>query len=75
MNPQLARIEQLRLRDLLLLDQLEQTGSLRATAEHLHVTQPAVTQALQVLERAFGVALVQRGQRGQRRNGRHATSL
>ncbi len=66
MNPQLARIEQLRLRDLLLLDQLEQTGSLRATAEHLHVTQPAVTQALQVLERAFGVALVQRGQRGQR---------
>jgi DNA-binding transcriptional LysR family regulator len=66
MKSQSARIEQLRLRDLLLLDHLDQTGSLRVTAERLHVTQPAVTQALQVLEQAFGVALVQRGQRGQR---------
>jgi DNA-binding transcriptional LysR family regulator len=66
MNSSTARIDRLRLRDLLLLDHLEQTGSLRATAERLHVTQPAVTQALQVLERAFGVALVLRGQRGQR---------
>lgn len=61
-----VRIDQLRLRDLLMLDHLAQTGSLRVTAERLHVTQPAVTQALQVLEQAFGVALVQRGQRGQR---------
>lgn len=66
MNSSRARIEQLRLRDLLLLDHLDQTGSLRVTAERLHVTQPAVTQALQVVEHAFGVALVQRGPRGQR---------
>ena len=66
MKLQSARIDQLRLRDLLMLDHLDQTGSLRVTAERLHVTQPAVTQALKVLEQAFGVALVQRGQRGQR---------
>jgi DNA-binding transcriptional LysR family regulator len=66
MNSSTARIEQLRLRDLLLLDHLDQTGSLRVTAERLNVTQPAVTQALQVLENAFGVTLVQRGRRGQR---------
>ena len=60
------RVDQLRLRDLSLLDHLAQTGSLRITAQRLHVTQPAVTQALKVLEQAFGMALVQRGQRGQR---------
>jgi DNA-binding transcriptional LysR family regulator len=60
------RIEQLRMRDMQLLEHLAQTGSLRATAERLHVTQPAVSQALQGLEQAFGVTLVQRGRRGQR---------
>lgn len=60
------RIAQLRLRDLLLLDQIAATGSLRGAAQLLHVTQPAVTQALQSLERAFGVALVERGARGVR---------
>lgn len=58
------RIEQLRLRDLLLLEHIETEGSLRKVAEALHVTQPAVTQALQGLEQAFGVALVDRGRRG-----------
>ena len=58
------RIEQLRLRDLLLLEHIETEGSLRKVAEALHVTQPAVTQALQGLERAFDVALVERGRRG-----------
>lgn len=59
-----ARIEQLRLRDLLLLEPIAQHGSLRKVAESLHVTQPAVTQALQGLEQAFGVTLVERGRRG-----------
>jgi DNA-binding transcriptional LysR family regulator len=62
--PLMARIEQLRLRDLLLLEHIAQHGSLRKVAEALHVTQPAVTQALQGLEQAFGVALVDRGRRG-----------
>jgi DNA-binding transcriptional LysR family regulator len=59
-----ARIEQLRLRDLWLLEHIAQHGSLRKVAESLHVTQPAVTQALQGLEQAFGVTLVDRGRRG-----------
>lgn len=59
-----SRIEQLRLRDLLLLQHIDSHGSLRKVAEVLHVTQPAVTQALQGLEQAFGAALVERGARG-----------
>jgi DNA-binding transcriptional LysR family regulator len=58
------RVEQLRLRDLLLLEHIETEGSLRKVAQALHVTQPAITQALQGLERAFDVALVERGRRG-----------
>lgn len=59
-----ARLGQIRLRDLLLLQQIEQRGSLRSVAEGLNISQPAVTQALQGLESAFGVALVERGRRG-----------
>ncbi len=59
-----TRVDQLRLRDLVLLEHIATEGSLRKVAEMLHVTQPAVTQALQGLERAFGVALVERGRRG-----------
>lgn len=62
--PALTRIEQLRLRDLLLLEHIAAHGSLRKVAEALHVTQPAVTQALHGLEQAFGVPLVERGRRG-----------
>ena len=58
-----ARFAQLRLRDLMLLEHLAELGSLRAAAERLHVSQPAVTQALQGLEAAFGTALVERGRR------------
>jgi DNA-binding transcriptional LysR family regulator len=61
-----THLEQIRLRDVLLLDHLQETGSLRMTAQRLHVTQPAVTQSLQALERSFGVELVKRGGRGQR---------
>ena len=60
------RFAQLRLRDLMLLEHLEQEGSLTEAAARLHVTQSAVTQALQTLEQAFGQPLVERGRRGQR---------
>lgn len=67
MSPDLpARFGQLRVRDLLLLEHLDKLGSLTETAARLHVTQSAITQALQVLEQAFGTALVERGRRGQR---------
>ena len=59
-----ARLQKLRVRDLLLLEYIAQSGSLQRVAERLHVTQPAVTMALQALEDAFGAALVQRGRRG-----------
>ena len=59
-----SRIEHLRLRDLLLLEHIADTGSLRQAAARLSVTQPAVTQVLQGLESAFGVPLVVRTQRG-----------
>ncbi|MBK9117411.1 MAG: LysR family transcriptional regulator [Betaproteobacteria bacterium] len=61
-----ARYAQLRLRDLMLLEHLDEQGSLTEVAARMHVTQSAVTQALQSLEEAFGVALVARGRRGQR---------
>ncbi len=61
-----SRYAQLRLRDLMLLERIAERGSLRAAAESLHVTQSAVSQALNALEAAFGATLVERGQRGQR---------
>ncbi|MBI5256584.1 MAG: LysR family transcriptional regulator [Burkholderiales bacterium] len=61
-----ARVAQLRLRDLMLLDLIDTHRSLRRVAEELHLTQPAVTQALQGLEQAFGVRLVERERRGVR---------
>ena len=60
-----ARFAQLRLRDLMLLEHIVELGSLTETAAHMHVTQSAITQALQSLEQAFGQTLVARGQRGQ----------
>ncbi len=60
------RFLQLRLRDLLLLEYVDELGSLTATAVRMHVTQSAVTQALHTLEAAFGSALVARGGRGRR---------
>jgi DNA-binding transcriptional LysR family regulator len=59
-----ARLQKLRVRDLLLLEYISESGSLQRVAERLHITQPAVTMAVQALEDAFGAALVQRGRRG-----------
>lgn len=65
-----ARFAQLRLRDLMLLEHLEELGTLTEAAARMHVTQSAITQALQSLEKAFGHSLVVRGPRGQRRGVR-----
>ena len=59
-------LDQVRLRDLYLLEHVQTLGTLREAAAALHVTQPAVTQMLKGLERAFGVVLVERGRRGVR---------
>lgn len=55
------RIEQLRL-----IQTLSSAGSLRAAAEVMHVTAPALTKALQQLEEEFGAVLVARSPRGAR---------
>ena len=56
----------MRLQHLHLLLTLAQTGSLRASAETLNVTQPALTKALKQLEEEFGTALVLRSPKGVR---------
>lgn len=56
----------MRLQHLHLLLTLAQTGSLRASAEALNVSQPALTKALKQLEEEFGTALVIRSPKGVR---------
>ncbi len=56
--------ERLRLRHLRLLDLIDRHRSLRAVAETLNLTQPAVSQMVKDLEHAFGVALVDRSVKG-----------
>ncbi len=52
------------LRDLQILLSVAQFGSMAKAASHLSVTQPAVSQAIANLERAFGARLVDRGPHG-----------
>ena len=59
-----AKLEHLRLRDLLILERVNELGSLRQVAESMHLTQPAVTLALQGLEDAFSAQLVVRSSGG-----------
>lgn len=54
----------LRFRHLQLLLALEQGGSLRAAAQALNVTQPAMSKALAEVESAFGLPLFTRNPRG-----------
>lgn len=56
----------MRLQHLHLLLTLARTGSLRASAQALNVTQPALTKALKQLEEEFGTALVLRSPKGVR---------
>jgi LysR family transcriptional regulator, regulator for genes of the gallate degradation pathway len=52
------------LRHLLALREVVRTGSISAAARAVHLSQPAVTQAVSSLERAFVATLFERGSRG-----------
>jgi DNA-binding transcriptional LysR family regulator len=52
------------LRDLQVLIAVAQSGSMAKAASHLSITQPAVSQAVANLERAFGARLIDRGPQG-----------
>ena len=52
------------LRDLQILLSVAQFGSMAKAASHLSITQPAVSQAIANLERAFGARLIDRGPHG-----------
>ncbi|KUL45992.1 LysR family transcriptional regulator [Streptomyces sp. NRRL F-4489] len=64
MNPDDLLNGRLKLRHLVLLTALADHGSLLRAAEHLHVTQPALTRTLRELETLLGVELFERGPRG-----------
>ena len=65
-NPDLDRKigRQLKLRDLHVLQAVNELGSMAKAAAHLSVTQPAISQAIADLEAVVGVRLVDRGPRG-----------
>lgn len=58
------RLQQLRLRDLRLLAEIAQHGTLQGVSRALFVSQPAISQALRSLEAAVGVPLASRSRRG-----------
>lgn len=51
-------------RDWMLLQTLYQEKNITKTAQHLHISQPALTTRLQNLENEFNVRIVNRGRRG-----------
>ncbi len=57
-------VDRLRLRHLRLLEAIKENGSLRAVAEQMNLSQPAVSQMLKDLENAFSSNLVLRSARG-----------
>ncbi|MES2412604.1 MAG: LysR family transcriptional regulator [Pseudomonadota bacterium] len=57
-------VSRLRFRHLRLITELQRGGSLRAAAEVLNLTQPALSKALAEIESAFGFALFTRTTRG-----------
>ncbi len=57
-------LRRLRLRHLQLLALLDSEGSLRAAAQVLHLSQPAVSKMLNEIEQAFDGRLFERGRRG-----------
>ena len=61
-----AHYDRLRLRHMRLLQLIEEKGSLRAVAEQLNLSQPAVSVMLRDLEDAFKAVLVHRSARGVR---------
>lgn len=57
-------VARLRFRHLQMLAALDDTGSLRAAARQVHLTQPALSKAVNEIESAFGRALFTRTARG-----------
>jgi DNA-binding transcriptional LysR family regulator len=64
MSARARRLQQLRLRDLRLLAEIDRHGTLQGVSRALFVSQPAVSQALRSLEAAVGVPLATRSRRG-----------
>lgn len=64
MNKRQLNIDRLRLRHLKLLEMIESYDSLRAIAEVLNTSQPALSQLVRDLEDAFAASLVSRSARG-----------
>src|SRR5690606_24918347 len=63
-TPLQALRSRLKMRQLLLLNALGETGNLHRSAARLGMTQPAATKLLQDLEAAAGVQLFERSRRG-----------
>lgn len=68
-------IDRLRIKHLRLLELLVELGTVRKAAEHLHVSQSAVSQMLKELEAAFGGPLFARTRGGVEANERSRTLL
>lgn len=64
MDRRQLNIERLRLRHLKLLEMVESHDSLRAIAEVLNTSQPALSQLVRDLENAFSASLINRSARG-----------
>jgi DNA-binding transcriptional LysR family regulator len=61
---QLPDVDHLRLRSLVLIETLAQTGSLHQAARRLNTSQPALTVMLRDIERTLGGTLFERSRRG-----------
>ncbi len=59
-------LARLRFRQLRMISELDRSGSMRAAADALHLTQPALSKSLKELEGAFGFLLFERTARGLR---------
>jgi LysR family pca operon transcriptional activator len=58
------KLRQIKMRHLLAFVETVRGGSLKAAAERIHLTQPAVSKTLKDLEHILGVALLKRGRGG-----------
>jgi LysR family transcriptional regulator, regulator of abg operon len=68
-------VARLRFRHLRLITELQRGGSLRAAAQALNLTQPALSKALAEIEGAFGFALFTRTARGLTSTAQGAVAL
>lgn len=59
-----ALVSRVRFRHLRFLVELHRFGTLGRAAEHLHLSQPALSKTLKEIEAAFGFPLFERGRRG-----------